>query len=79
MLGSDKSLFFGSGTTLTVLNATGKTFYSMNRLHTHVSESTIYGRVILSRSDVMLSRPVDFLLLTAVMNLATSSTAMGRM
>ena len=59
MLGSEKSLVLGSGTTLAFLSAGGK-FCSMHRLSAYVSDSTIYGRTILSRYGVMLSGPIDF-------------------
>ena len=61
------------------LSAGGK-FCSMHRLSAYVSDSTIYGRTILSRYDVMLSEPIHFFLfLSVVMNLATSCAAIGGM
>ena len=71
LLGSDKSLVLGNGTTLVFLSAVGKMFCSMHRLYTYVSDSTIYGRAILSSYGEILSGPIDFLILSVVMNLAT--------
>ena len=54
-------------------------FRSMHRLYIYVSDSTIYGRAILSGHGVILSMPIDFLLLSVVMNLVTSCTAIDGM
>ena len=61
------------------LSAVWKMFCSMHRLYTYVSDSTIYGRAILSSYGEILSGPIDFLILSVVMNLTTSCTAIGGM
>ena len=61
------------------LSAVGKMFCSMHRLYTYVSDSTIYGRAILSSYGEILSGPIDFLILSVVMNLETSCAPIGGM
>ena len=54
------SVDFGSGTTLPFSSSDGKTFFSMYKLKTYVSESIMYGNDNFSSSLLIPFRPDDF-------------------
>ena len=74
MVGFILSVDFGSGTTLAFLSSEGKTFFSMHKLKTYVSESVMYGNKKISSWLLIPSRPDDFLFSSLDMYLHSSET-----